>query len=85
MKYETYVDCLKAAMAIRLKKRGEKVLEKALVANNPEHGTLDHGHQPRWPELSEDVIPEADEPSTPSGPETAFPHRRDTLDESTSG
>ncbi|KZS98411.1 hypothetical protein SISNIDRAFT_404603 [Sistotremastrum niveocremeum HHB9708] len=81
VKYETYVDSLKAAMAIRLKKRGEKVLEKALVNNNVEDGAFDRGHQTRWPEFSEDAIPEADEPSTPAGPETAFPHRRDTLDD----
>lgn len=35
VKYETYVESLKSAMSLRLKRRGEKALEKALVNANP--------------------------------------------------
>lgn len=31
VKYQTYVETLRSAMALRLKKRGEKALERALV------------------------------------------------------
>ncbi|KZT72176.1 hypothetical protein DAEQUDRAFT_749597 [Daedalea quercina L-15889] len=35
VKYESYIDSLQAAMSLRLKKRGEKALERALVVASP--------------------------------------------------
>ncbi|KAH9935590.1 uncharacterized protein B0H18DRAFT_1207160 [Fomitopsis serialis] len=35
VKYESYIDSLQAAMSLRMKKRGEKALERALVVASP--------------------------------------------------
>ncbi|KAL4074056.1 hypothetical protein J3A83DRAFT_4090639 [Scleroderma citrinum] len=39
VKYESYIDSLKDAMSLRLKKRGEKALERALVNASPDNPT----------------------------------------------
>ena len=41
VKYDSYVESLKAATALRLKKRGEKALEKALEATNDASSAAD--------------------------------------------
>ncbi|EJD02779.1 uncharacterized protein FOMMEDRAFT_133996 [Fomitiporia mediterranea MF3/22] len=67
VKYDSYVESLKAAMSLRLKKRGEKALEKALVAVSPEDESNGAGGK-RWkgyPE--EETIPESDEPPPTPG------------------
>ena len=71
VKYDSYVDSLKAAMNLRLKKRGEKALEKALEKVNPDDaGSVTSGKQvqQRWkgyPE--EETIPEGEEPPPTPG------------------
>ena len=76
VKYDNYVDSLKSAMSLRLTKRGEKALEKALVVADP-----DDIQAKRWKgQPEEEDIPEADEPPpTPglmSGKNTL--HRRES-------
>jgi len=36
VKYQSYIDSLQHAMALRLKKRGERALERALVVADPD-------------------------------------------------
>jgi len=78
VKYDSYVDSLKAAMSLRLKRRGDKALERALVVADPED---DEGSpsKSRWkgrPE--EDDIPEGEEPPlTPSLTKLNSKHRRE--------
>ncbi|KAL5528345.1 hypothetical protein ACEPAF_7481 [Sanghuangporus sanghuang] len=70
VKYDSYVDSLKAAMNLRLKKRGEKVLEKALEKMNPDDtGTVSSGkQQQRWKGYpDEETIPEGEEPPPTPG------------------
>ena len=64
MKYDHYVDSLQKAMSLRLKKRGEKALEKALVVASPED---DGGRNKRYKRPDEADIPEADEPPPTPG------------------
>lgn len=81
VKYESYIDSLQAAMSLRLKKRGEKALERALGGAGPgpnEQGAV----KPRWkghPE--EETIEESEEPppsarTDPSSSRAHF-HRRE--------
>ncbi|KAF9005374.1 hypothetical protein BDZ89DRAFT_1168897 [Hymenopellis radicata] len=73
VKYDLYIDSLQAAMTLRLKKRGEKALERALNGgNSPEESAS------KWKGPNEATIEEDDEPSTP-GPEhlTLKAHRRE--------
>ncbi|KAL5523862.1 hypothetical protein ACEPAG_8035 [Sanghuangporus baumii] len=70
VKYDSYVDSLKAAMNLRLKKRGEKALEKALDKMNPDDtGTVTSGkQQQRWKGYpDEETIPEGEEPPPTPG------------------
>jgi len=65
VKYESYIDSLQSAMALRLKKRGEKALERALSGASHEEALSNA--KGKWrgrPE--EDTILEADEPSISS-------------------
>ncbi|KAA1471675.1 hypothetical protein DENSPDRAFT_837715 [Dentipellis sp. KUC8613] len=59
VKYESYIDSLQSAMALRLKKRGEKALERALVGGDDIASTK--GKWKGRPE--EETILEGDEPS----------------------
>jgi PH/SEC7 domain-containing protein len=80
VKYDSYIDSLQAAMSLRLKRRGEKALERALVVSSPEDDPT-HIKWKGYPD--EETIPEGDEPPvTPSaGPQlgTHF-HRRGSAD-----
>ena len=60
VKYESYIDSLKAAMILRLRKRGEKALERALVVEDAPANTVSN-----WKGADEETILEADEPPTP--------------------
>ncbi|KAL0956601.1 hypothetical protein HGRIS_002738 [Hohenbuehelia grisea] len=71
VKYELYIDALHAAMSLRLKKRGEKALERALNGVTPD----DDDEKGKWKGPDDDPIPEDDEPPTPSATATRF-HRR---------
>ncbi|KAM5530981.1 hypothetical protein V8D89_015363 [Ganoderma adspersum] len=67
VKYESYIDSLKAAMSLRLRKRGEKALEKALVTSSP---SVDEtaGTKARWKgQPDEETIEESEEPPPSAG------------------
>ncbi|KAJ3519836.1 hypothetical protein NMY22_g13017 [Coprinellus aureogranulatus] len=69
VKYDSYIDSLQAAMALRLKKRGEKALERALNGVNP----LDDRHtKSKYTGPDDETIDEEVEPLTP-GPIQNFP------------
>ncbi|KAG9008231.1 hypothetical protein FRB90_009031 [Tulasnella sp. 427] len=70
-KYETYVDCLRDAMSLRMKKRGEKVLEKALDSGAEGETFAGLSLRPSRRGLREETIQETEEPLTP-GPTSAF-------------
>lgn len=70
-KYETYVDCLRDAMSLRMKKRGEKVLERALDSGAEGESFNGLSLRPSRRGLREETIQEAEEPLTP-GPSSAF-------------
>ncbi|TFY77133.1 hypothetical protein EWM64_g6879, partial [Hericium alpestre] len=64
VKYESYIDSLQAAMSLRLKKRGEKALERALHGGLSDDGL---GSKSKWKGRPEgETILEGDEPS-PTG------------------
>jgi PH/SEC7 domain-containing protein len=60
VKYESYVESLQHAMKLRLKKRGEKALDRALSSDDGVSNTTTSGKR------KADTIPEADEPITPA-------------------
>jgi PH and SEC7 domain-containing protein len=60
-------------MTLRLKKRGEKALERALVVSSPEEDSSNTSKWKGYPE--EDTIPEGEEP--PSGISPSPQLRRD--------
>ena len=63
VKYESYIDSLQAAMSLRLKKRGEKALEKALAAPGDTAGP-----KARWKgQPDEDTIEESEGPPPSAG------------------
>ncbi|TFY70888.1 hypothetical protein EVG20_g2118 [Dentipellis fragilis] len=77
VKYESYIDSLQSAMALRLKKRGEKALERALVGGDDIASTK--GKWKGRPE--EETILEGDEPSPTAASHPRSPsqqhHRRE--------
>lgn len=94
MKYGTYIESLQAAMALRLKKRGEKALEHALrrqAAGDDDDDEIDAfgpNSKGKWkgrPE--EDTIMEGEEPPPSSGgmagldrAGSGMRHRRETAE-----
>jgi len=72
VKYDLYIDSLQAAMSLRLKKRGEKALEHALKASNPD------GPE-KW-KGSEEPIEEEPEPTTPAGQSNHWRERAEVHD-----
>ncbi|KAF7964985.1 hypothetical protein HWV62_1178, partial [Athelia sp. TMB] len=66
VKYDSYIESLRAAMTLRLKKRGEKALERALVVNSPDDDAVNA--VAKWKGYpDEDTIVEAEEPPTTPG------------------
>ena len=65
VKYESYIDSLKAAMTLRLSRRGEKALERALVVSSPEDDSANMISN--WQGANKETIPEIDEPPTTPG------------------
>lgn len=65
VKYDSYIESLKAAMTLRLRKRGEKALERALVSSPEEEDNANM--MSSWKGADEETIPEADEPPTTPG------------------
>ncbi|KAI1794173.1 hypothetical protein LXA43DRAFT_971422 [Ganoderma leucocontextum] len=82
VKYESYIDSLQAAMSLRLKKRGEKALEKALVTSSPSADETAGATKARWKgQPEEDTIEESEEPPPSAGilpsPARMQHHRRE--------
>jgi len=76
VKYESYIDSLQAAMSLRLKKRGEKALERALVVASPtEEESPETAVKGRWKgQPEEETIEEGEEPPGSAGPEPSLVH-----------
>ncbi|KAJ7045497.1 hypothetical protein C8F04DRAFT_436332 [Mycena alexandri] len=78
VKYDSYIDSLQAAMSLRLKKRGEKALERALNGNA---GDDSPGGKGKWKGPEEETIEEDEEPLTPANKSFGSQlHRRETAD-----
>ncbi|KAJ7462291.1 hypothetical protein B0H11DRAFT_2285624 [Mycena galericulata] len=78
VKYDSYIDSLQAAMSLRLKKRGEKALERALNGNP---GDDSPGGKGKWKGPEEETIEEDEEPLTPANKGFGSQlHRRETAD-----
>lgn len=84
VKYESYIESLKDAMTLRLSKRGEKALERALVHASPDNHTTDPsaGQREDSTDSDDDTALETDErlinPIPGSSPR--FHHRRQTAE-----
>lgn len=80
VKYDSYIDSLRAAMTLRLKKRGEKVLERALVVSSPDDDSENVAS--KWKGYPEkDTIPEGDDPPSTPGTDLRLSlqfHRKET-------
>ncbi|KAJ7594136.1 signal peptide peptidase-domain-containing protein [Mycena floridula] len=77
VKYDSYIDSLQAAMTLRLKKRGEKALERALNGDSHEASNA-----LKWKGAEEETIQEDEEPITP-GLDRKFNsqgHKRETAE-----
>lgn len=78
VKYDSYIDSLQAAMSLRLKKRGEKALEQALVLSIDADNA---GAKGRWRGMpDEETIEEGDEPP-PSAGLSVHAHRREVAED----
>ncbi|KAJ6586908.1 hypothetical protein DFH09DRAFT_238042 [Mycena vulgaris] len=78
VKYDSYIDSLQAAMSLRLKKRGEKALERALNGNG---GDDSPGGKGKWKGPEEETIQEDEEPLTPASKGFGSQlHRRETAE-----
>jgi len=78
VKYDSYIESLQSAMSLRLKRRGEKALERALNNTVPSEDDASVVMKGKW-KLPEDTIQEEDEPTTPGPTQTQTPvlHRRE--------
>jgi len=78
VKYDSYIDSLQSGMNLRLKKRGEKALEKAL---GPDEDLARSGTVRRKERgAEEDTISEFDEQSSVTGLGSSRLHRRETAE-----
>jgi hypothetical protein len=89
VKYDSYLESLRHAMSLRLKKRGERVLERTLIVSSPDPDQKEFEDDPVYLStpnslgskgLREETIQEAEEPKTPV-PGAEFPpavHRRES-------
>ncbi|GJE94948.1 PH and SEC7 domain-containing protein [Phanerochaete sordida] len=85
VKYESYIDSLRAAMNLRLKKRGEKALERALSGGVPEDAPAKNHAKGKWKgQPDEETIEESEEPPPSAKGESTMrshnSHRRETAD-----
>ncbi|KAH9895124.1 hypothetical protein C8Q73DRAFT_759487 [Cubamyces lactineus] len=82
VKYESYIDSLQSAMSLRLKKRGEKALEKALVVSSPSPDDS-AAVKGRWKgQPDQETIEESEEPPPSAGlrPSPVHQHRREVAE-----
>ncbi|PCH43866.1 hypothetical protein WOLCODRAFT_138645 [Wolfiporia cocos MD-104 SS10] len=89
VKYESYIDSLQMAMALRLKRRGEKALERALIVASPtdSEDPAEAAVKGRWKgQPEQETIEEGEEPPVSAGIEASpvHVHRRE-LAEADSG
>lgn len=86
VKYESYIDSLQSAMALRLKKRGEKALERALHGDD---GAYEGSKGKKWKGRPDaETIMEGDEPPSSGGgglhsrsqTQTQLRHRREVAE-----
>ncbi|KAI6125778.1 hypothetical protein EV401DRAFT_1855654 [Pisolithus croceorrhizus] len=83
VKYESYIESLKDAMTLRLSKRGEKALERALVRASPDNSTgASAGERKDSTDPDEDTASETDERLLDTIPDSSprFRHRRETAE-----
>ncbi|KAG1869818.1 hypothetical protein C8R48DRAFT_791069 [Suillus tomentosus] len=81
VKYDSYVDSLQSAMNLRLKKRGEKALERALVVAVPDDSDPATASGNWRGGYSEETIPEDDELPASRIPRMSPFHRREMAEE----
>ncbi|KAG1832446.1 hypothetical protein EV424DRAFT_1313024 [Suillus variegatus] len=81
VKYDSYVDSLQSAMNLRLKKRGEKALERALVVAVPDDSDPTTASGNWRGGYSEETIPEDDELPASRIPRMSPFHRREMAEE----
>ncbi|OBZ68281.1 PH and SEC7 domain-containing protein C11E3.11c [Grifola frondosa] len=69
VKYDSYIDSLRTAMNLRLKRRGEKALERALIGSTSDDGTVEAtGPKSKWKgQPDEETIEEGEEPPPSAG------------------
>jgi hypothetical protein len=81
IKYKTYVDSLQSAMALRLKKQGEKALERALERTDKVDTNASGNKRGLWRgKPDQETIVEGEEPPpTPVVPQHNS-HRRETAE-----
>ncbi|KZT10625.1 uncharacterized protein LAESUDRAFT_720978 [Laetiporus sulphureus 93-53] len=79
IKYDSYIESLQAAMSLRLKRRGEKALERALVVSSPtEEEFSDTAIKSKWRgQPDQDTIEEGEEPPASAGVLSMPTHRRE--------
>lgn len=76
VKYDSYIDSLQVAMALRLQKRGEKALERALSGNN----SNERSTSPRK-RGSGDTVHESEDAPGPSHKHSSNLHRREMAED----
>jgi PH/SEC7 domain-containing protein len=78
VKYEKYIESLRSAMKERLRRRGEKALEKALLSSNLGNNSRGFGF------ADEETIHEGQEtdtePPTPAAKQVQFQRKRDATE-----
>ncbi|KAF8556136.1 hypothetical protein OG21DRAFT_1521326 [Imleria badia] len=80
VKYDSYIDSLQSGMTLRLKKRGEKALERALGGVLPDDLARSGTVRRKERGAEEDTISEVDEQSSVSALGASRFHRRETAE-----